>query len=34
MGRVPGGSNTSQRFRNNIPDFQRAVSVKILIKGE
>ena len=32
MGRASGGSNTSIWIRNNILDFQRAMSVKIAVE--
>ena len=33
MGRASGGSNTPHWFRNNVLDFQRAMSVKIAVKN-
>ena len=33
MGRVSGDSNTPHWIRNNIPDFLRAMSVKIAVEN-
>ena len=33
MCRAPVGSNTPPWIRNNIPDFQRAMSVKIAVEN-
>ena len=33
MGRASGGSNTPHWIRNNILDFQRAMSVKIAVEN-
>ena len=33
MGRASGGSNMRHRIRNKILDFQRAMSVKIVVEN-
>ena len=33
MGRATGGSNTSQWIRDDIPDFLRAMSMKVWIRN-
>ena len=34
MGRASGGSNTPHWIRNDIPDFLRAMSMKIVVENE